>query len=481
MREYTHTHTHTCILNDEKAITLIALIVTAVILLILSGIVIVTLTGKNGIITRTKEAKQRQIEAEIKEQLNLAIQELQAEKLADGTIDDITQEWLTQKLSEYNPVLKKDEITNNKKVMLQKNGIIKTYKISENLNITEVENESNIEFSYEIKSRDNGIRKILIKVGENENGINKIECPNGNVIECYGTKQEKSIDYTIEVGIEYRFKIISASGNEIEETILIEPEIIVEDAYIGKSTVETDNTKSVDDYSQKNGELLYINFKATLEGINCTITLKDDISKTLPYVITTNGTYIFIVTGTYSGKRIEKEVEVKIEKYKIYEIRTPQDLQDMSKDRLGSYIIMNDINMEGFNFKTINYENDAYFEGTIDGQGHTISNLSINNTSDKTGIFANSKNSIFKNILLKNVEIHSDTANTGVLAGKIENNIKIEKVGITGNITGNGKIGSFVGTGTAAEAKTVQFINCYAITNINSKNYNVGGFSGSTR
>ena len=218
-------------IRTKKGITLIALVMTIVILLVLSGVAIATLTGNNGLFARAKQAKVAQTKSDMKESLNLAIQELQVEKLAGATLDDITQEWLTQKLSEYDPILKENVTTNSKKVTLQKNGIIKTYMIDSNLSITEVENESGIDFSYEIKSRNNGIAQILIKIRDNENGIDRVECVNGNVIQCYGTREEKGIDQEIEVGTEYKFKVISVSGKEREETILIEPEIIVGEAY----------------------------------------------------------------------------------------------------------------------------------------------------------------------------------------------------------------------------------------------------------
>ena len=278
------------------------------------------MTGENGLFARAKQAKQTQTESEMKEKLNLSIQELQVEKLTEATLDDITQEWLTQKLSEYNPILKENETAEGKKVTLQKDGVIKSYFIDINLNITEIVNENNIEFSYEIKSRNNGTIQILIKVKDSENGIDKIECSNGNIIECFGTKQEKSIDYTIGVGTEYIYKVISTSGKEREETILIEPEIIVGEPYIGTSLTDTNSANSVEDSSQIKGKTtLYINFTAILEkfGTECTVKLKDGTdSDTLPYAITKNGKYTFTATGTYNGKTVTKEVNIKVNKYK---------------------------------------------------------------------------------------------------------------------------------------------------------------------
>ena len=46
-------------LKNQKAITLIALVITIVVLLILAGVTIASLTGDNGILTRTNEAKQK--------------------------------------------------------------------------------------------------------------------------------------------------------------------------------------------------------------------------------------------------------------------------------------------------------------------------------------------------------------------------------------------------------------------------------------
>ena len=307
------------------------------ILLVLSGITIATITGDNGLFARAKQAKVAQTESDMKESLNLAIQELQVEKLAGATLDDITQEWLTSKLSEYSPILKEDGTANSKKVTLQKNGIIKTYRIDENLNIKEVENESGIDFSYEIIKRENGKVKILIKVQDRENGINKVEVP-GDAIILNGTREEKGIDQEIEVGTEYKYKVISTSGKEREETILIEPEIIVGDAYIGTSTTETNSTKSVPDNSQTKGTTLYINFKATLEkfGTACTVKLKDGTdSDTLPYAITKNGTYTFVVTGTYgNNKTITKEVEVKVNKYQAATGLVKYDAGDWTEDEI---------------------------------------------------------------------------------------------------------------------------------------------------
>lgn len=61
-------------MKNQKGITLIALVVTIIVLLILAGISIAMLTGDNGIITRTNDSKMSQIEGQVKEEVKLAIQ-----------------------------------------------------------------------------------------------------------------------------------------------------------------------------------------------------------------------------------------------------------------------------------------------------------------------------------------------------------------------------------------------------------------------
>ena len=61
----------------QRGITLIALVITIIVLLILAGVTIATLTGDNGILTRAQEAKAETDEASDIEKIRLAISEAQ--------------------------------------------------------------------------------------------------------------------------------------------------------------------------------------------------------------------------------------------------------------------------------------------------------------------------------------------------------------------------------------------------------------------
>lgn len=61
--------------KEQDAITLVALIITIIVLLILAGVAIATLTGNNGLLTKAGYAKNTSTEAEVLEKLKLAYED----------------------------------------------------------------------------------------------------------------------------------------------------------------------------------------------------------------------------------------------------------------------------------------------------------------------------------------------------------------------------------------------------------------------
>ena len=73
------------IVKRQTGITLIALVVTIIVLLILAGITIITLTGNNGIIKQATEAKKQTVAGQEIDALNMAITSLNMEKYSENT------------------------------------------------------------------------------------------------------------------------------------------------------------------------------------------------------------------------------------------------------------------------------------------------------------------------------------------------------------------------------------------------------------
>ena len=72
--------------SKQKGITLIALVITIIVLLILAGVSIATLTGQNGILTQANNAKENSEISEEKEAVSLAYTGVIAEKKGEGTV-----------------------------------------------------------------------------------------------------------------------------------------------------------------------------------------------------------------------------------------------------------------------------------------------------------------------------------------------------------------------------------------------------------
>ena len=72
--------------EEIESITLIALVITIIVLLILAGVSIATLTGQNGILTQANNAKENSEISEEKEAVSLAYTGVIAEKKGEGTV-----------------------------------------------------------------------------------------------------------------------------------------------------------------------------------------------------------------------------------------------------------------------------------------------------------------------------------------------------------------------------------------------------------
>ena len=74
----------------EKGITLVALVITIIILLILAGITITQLTGDNGLFARAKEAKNNTIDSQKTENITIADYENKIDETVNGSRETIT-------------------------------------------------------------------------------------------------------------------------------------------------------------------------------------------------------------------------------------------------------------------------------------------------------------------------------------------------------------------------------------------------------
>lgn len=71
-------------MKNNKGITMIALIITIIILLILAGVSIAMLSGKNGILTKASTSAEATKQANAKERLKIELMAIQTDCLSNG-------------------------------------------------------------------------------------------------------------------------------------------------------------------------------------------------------------------------------------------------------------------------------------------------------------------------------------------------------------------------------------------------------------
>ena len=99
-------------------------------------------------------------------------------------------------------------------------------------------------------------------------------------------------------------------------------------------------------------------------------------------------------------------------------ITTADELQAMQYDLSGKYILMNDIDLSGYEWTPVGNNDMGPFKGVFNGNGKVVKNLSINRPSETMqGFFGYASNAIIKNVGLENVDISCKEYSAGLLAG----------------------------------------------------------------
>ncbi len=123
----------------------------------------------------------------------------------------------------------------------------------------------------------------------------------------------------------------------------------------------------------------------------------------------------------------------------------------------------------------------SQFSGVFDGNGHSISGIYMNNTSDSYGFFSKLLNAIVKDLTLLDCFVSGGTY-VGGFAG-VATGSTIEDSFITGRIQGNMNVGGFVGVLESFSenlSNTTSINRCVNYATISATKY-VGGLSGYAR
>lgn len=195
------------LLKNRKGITLIALVITIIVLLILAGVTIATLTEENGILNQAGKAKEKNVQAEIDEKIKLAVMSV---KVNSDTLDEVAREQLKEELMQLAPNAKTNDIDSDLEIEIDDykcliNGNLQIIeKVEGNVDLWEY-NKNNRTITKYLGQDVHQIEEIVIPNYINGTWINKV-CGKHNPIESIfeGTEEENNNIATIKIseGIE---------------------------------------------------------------------------------------------------------------------------------------------------------------------------------------------------------------------------------------------------------------------------------------
>ncbi len=135
--------------------------------------------------------------------------------------------------------------------------------------------------------------------------------------------------------------------------------------------------------------------------------------------------------------------------------------------------------------KNVYYSRDNYFQGTFDGQGHTIYHFQMHNSDHRVGLFRSAKNATFRNVTVDGVYVDdNDNGNKkngfAVMVGYGEGNLTFENVHIkNGIVYGYNYVGGLVGEYGAND--TLRITNCSNGITIHADNDRAAGMVGHSK
>ena len=153
-------------------------------------------------------------------------------------------------------------------------------------------------------------------------------------------------------------------------------------------------------------------------------------------------------------------------------IETVEDFRKIDDDLSGNYVLAKNIDFGGNNYRPIAYKSGTSFTGKFSGNGHTISNIRVNNDDDLVGLFGTNKG------LIMNLAVSGEVTGEEYIGGICaKNEGTIYSCSFDGEVKQSattqrkGKVGGICGTNYATIS------NCFNSADVSGKDY-IGGICG---
>lgn len=172
-----------------------------------------------------------------------------------------------------------------------------------------------------------------------------------------------------------------------------------------------------------------------------------------------------------------------------YHIRTEQDLRAWAESEdcsTANVILENDITLTSSSENETNWTPVRNYTGTFDGQGHTITDVSVvilesGSGTQNQGFFRSIKGGVVKDLILENIYIHNLSGYIGGIAGSSDGG-SISSCTVSGTISsgGGGYAGGIIGHTSGATTTISNCINSCDVISVGT-DATAGGIAGYAR
>lgn len=455
--------------KNMGGITLVALVITIIILIILAGVSINLVLGENGILEKAKEGKEKHSKADAREKLEIVLLDLQADKVIDINYNEET--YIDERLNENNIEVEGDiaivygwqfEIDRSVPKIGKEYGKLTEEEMLKPIIISFKTIIEETQINVKIKLRNEEGRNIIYTINEIKENEEKINIETSNSIQ--------ELEYTfknLKKGCKYEIKVQASNkyGTDNKEKIVeTQAPILISKIIFDKEEqnilIKNKGTKlnyRIEPENATNKEIIWTTSASTIANVE-------------------NGVITPIKSGSciITARALEGGVSATCKINVVNGISTIEELVAVNNDLSGNYLLLNDIDLLGIDWTPISTNNhNQNFEGIFDGQGYSIKNL--NKPLFKAVGKENSDVTVIKNLELENVSINlPNEYEVGALASNSFYGVNISNIKVTGNIVGKDYVAGILGNIALTEPPPV-ITNCYVRANITSNGNNATG------
>ena len=424
-------------LKKNKGITLIALVITIIIMVMLAGISISILGGQDGLIEKAKSGAN---DYKASSDLEKLILEYQDWSLTNNKT-------FLQYMEEKGYTVEADDETGKTGTLLL-NGNIYSVDLNSN-NAIELQGPASTETLLKPRINVTELEKNRIKILVKSTGAVSYEyqiSTDGTTFNVDGTANNVECEFTgLTASTKYYIKVIVRNEegvtSEAIKDITTKTPVLVQSITLDKTSEliglqEATITATVGPNDADNKAVTW----SSSDTGKVSIESSTDNSVTIKGLADTGSSPVTITATAADGSNVSATCQIEVFNGElIYTVEQLETIDDNSTNLAKSYKLMADLDLSD-KIYTKSIINDT-FKGVFDGNGYTIEGINISSTENTIGFFKYISGATIKNLKVKNAEITGQKG-VGIICAEASGSSTISNVSIeSSSVTGMWNVG----------------------------------------